>query len=299
MTDTSRYRLPVRLAAWTAAGLLPVAAILLLTRLAALPSAAAVASPVAAGIPAFAPPRISIGLNWDVFRGSGEATPAGDGLGRRFRLAGTFLVSGAGPGDTGVRRAVLDWIERGRQEIVSEGDRLGEVVILRVGEDRVVLRAGAREETLWLSFAGGAEAERSAAGGAVPDPGTDGAAAGRFGQVVGENNWLLRRDALMQYYDELMNDPVRLLQVFDSMKPLYDEERITGYMLDIEGERDFFDAVGFREGDVVRKVNAVPMTNRGRAEHFIEQFARDTMSVFVLDIERAGEPVRMVYRIRE
>ena len=302
MTDTSRYIVAARVGA--AAGLAAAASVtgLLLRRLSAIPADSArgeMAAPAA--MAAFSPPRISIGLNWNVFRGTGEV-PAGGALSRRFRLAGTFSVSGTGADP--VRRAVLDWLERERQEIVSEGDRLADVTVLRVAEDRVVLRAGTREETLWLSFSGSDRASESAAAGETPDAAADDlpaeAEAGRFGYAVGDNNWVFRREALMEYYNELMDDPVRLLQVFDSMQPLYDgDDRISGYMLDIAGEREFFEAVGLREGDVVRQVNAVPMTNRNRAERFIEHFARNNLNVFVLDVERGGEPVRMIYRIRE
>jgi len=121
----------------------------------------------------------------------------------------------------------------------------------------------------------------------------------RFGKQVGRNNWLFQRDALMAYYEDLMNHPQRLLQVFDSMRPIYnDKGGITGYELNIEGEEEFFSAVGFREGDIVRRVNSLPMTNRNRAEAFIRQFVESDLNVFVFDIEREGRPQRLVYRIR-
>ena len=90
-----------------------------------------------------------------------------------------------------------------------------------------------------------------------------------------------------------------MLQVFDSLKPIYDSnDKITGYRVGIEGEQDFFDAVGFRENDVVRKVNSLDMTNRNRAEFFIRQFAQEKLSAIVIDVERDGEPRRLVYQVR-
>ena len=71
------------------------------------------------------------------------------------------------------------------------------------------------------------------------------------------------------------------------------------YVLDVEGEADFFRAVGLVQGDVVRRVNSMEMTNRNRAEYFIREFVVDRVNAFVIDIERDGEPTRLMYHVRE
>jgi type II secretory pathway component PulC len=297
MTDASRYFSWLSLILIGLAILLPCLAAGVFTSMRQIPRAVqeSPALPISPSLPG--PVPVSIGLDWGVFRGGGGAAPAQGNLADRFRLAGTFFVRGGG--GLNIRRAVLDWLERERQEIVSEGDRLDSVAVLRIGDDRVVLREAGQETTLWLSFSDhdGHDAETPESAG-DPDRG-DASVSNRFGRAVGKNNWLFQREALMQYRAELLDDPERLLNLFDSMEPLYNEaEKIEGYVLNLKGEEEFYTAVGFREGDVVRAVNAVPMTNRGRAESFIDQFAKSNLNVFVIDMERDGKPLRLTYRIR-
>ena len=47
--------------------------------------------------------------------------------------------------------------------------------------------------------------------------------------------------------------------------------------------------------DIVRSVNSVDMTNRTRAEAFIEAFVLGDLDTFVIDLERDGEPTQHVY----
>ena len=106
-------------------------------------------------------------------------------------------------------------------------------------------------------------------------------------------------DKLVEYYKELMDEPDRLVKVFDSLKPLYDgQRRITGYVLGVEGEKEFFDAVGLKEGDIVRSVNSMKMTSQSRAEYFIGEFIKGRLGALVLDVERGGEPKKLIYLIR-
>jgi len=269
-----------------------------LSRLPAFPDEAI--APGAAAEPEWPPPAPGPGVDWSVFRApaDGGDTEASS-LSRRFRLAGTFFEYGI-ERNRDIRKAILDDLAAGAQRIVTEADVIDGVEVVRILRDRVILRQGAREETLTLSFSQGG-------GGTVTADPAEGREAevyaggeNRFGlRRVGERRWVFNRGRLLDYYQELMNEPERLLQVFDSMKPLYDENRkITGYQLGIEGEGAFFKAVGLREGDVVRTVNSMPMTNRNRAEYFIKEFVADRANAFVLEVERKGEPARMIYQMR-
>lgn len=232
--------------------------------------------------------------NWSVFQGE-AGTPSGKGeLAKQFRFAGAFFLSGGGQPD--MRKAVLDETGKNVQHIVSEGDSIGDVKVAGVYRDRVVLSLNGVDEELWLSLE-----EASLHSGDTSSTGNVDVAGEdcRFGKKVGDNNWLFKRQALMDYYDELMNEPERLLKVFDSLKPMRNRKgKIKGYILDIEGEKPFFDAIGFKEGDVVRKVNEMPMTSRHRAEFFIKQFVDNKLSVILIDLERGGDDNRLVYRVR-
>lgn len=217
-------------------------------------------------------------------------------LAKRFRLAGTFFQYGADTSNE-VRRAVLDDLEKQTQYIVSENDTVADVRVVSILAERIVLADGNGESELWLSFM------RSGTNGALAaESGMDDSPVSYpYGvRQIGENRWVFNRNRLIDYYRELMDEPERLVKVFDSLKPVYaaDNRSITGYHLGVEGERAFFDAVGLREGDVVRTVNSVPMTNRRRAEFFIKEFVANRANAFVIDVERQGEAQRLVYEVR-
>ncbi len=118
------------------------------------------------------------------------------------------------------------------------------------------------------------------------------------GRQVSENRWVFSRQKLLEYYGQLRDEPERLVKVFDSLKPVYtDDRKISGYRLKAEGERAFFDAVGLREGDVIRSVNSIKMTNRRRAEMMIRDFVENRSSAFVFEVERDGKPQRQIYSV--
>jgi type II secretion system protein C len=246
-------------------------------------------------VPLSIPPQ-----SWAVFHGGGTpdrtpGTPADD----RFRLAGTFVLFGESPDGGAPRKAILDDLRRKSQHLVGEGDSLDGYEVLRVHEDRVVMKAGGKEFELWLSFAGGgkeaAPGVTATGGGETPETLQDET---RFGGRVGFNRWVMKRDELMRYYQDLLDDPERLASLFVSLKPDYREEQIAGYFLDPEGEEEFFGAVGLRKGDVIRKVNSMNMTSQKRAEHMIGEFVKNRANAFVLDIEREGKPEKMIYLLR-
>ncbi len=248
------------------------------------------------------PATIPCDLDWELIqhRGGGVAPRSLGTLAKRFRLAGTFIVI-----DTDVRKAILDDLAKGGvQLIVGEGAPIeGGVEVVRILQRQVTLRGPGGEEHLWLSFSNQlAKASHQGTAGTGTE-GTDVAQDAGYnefgGKRVGENRWLFRREVLEEYYQELLDEPDRLLRVFDSLKPVWTPDRqINGYRLGVEGEGDFFAAVGLQEGDHVLAVNQMKMTNRRRAEHFIREFVNRRASAFVLDIERKGKKEKLIYQVR-
>lgn len=281
----------VLLAIVLAAGLL---AVVFRGRAVGLPVAATV--PVA---PSWREAPVSANPDFSVFRGPAAAGASADSAAflSDFRFAGSFFFS-EGNAET-LRRGVLSYLPDNRQEIVSEGTVVAGVRVKRIAEDHIVLEKAGVEGMLTLGGAGNG-VTRSYLEQAATDAAAGERRRTRFGEQTGEGVWTLRKQALQDYYQELLDEPERLLQVFDSMRPLYagDGASIEGYQLQAVGEQAFFEAVGIREGDVVRKVNALPMTNRGRAEFFIRQVVQDRVSAIVVDIEREGGTKRLVYELR-
>jgi type II secretory pathway component PulC len=242
--------------------------------------------------------------NWSVFQSLRSDTPPSSlgPLAARFRLAGTFFAFGdVGDSSNSYCKAILDDLQKKEQCLISEGDDLGGVKVARILRDRVVLLGPAGEEELWLSFAGS-----RAGSNVLSAAGTAGAASGespslevnRFGKRVGEGRWVLSRDALMSYYREVMEDPERVASLYVSMKPDYKEGSVAGYLVDPEGEQDFFKATGLQNGDIVRKVNSMNMISQRRAEYFISEFVKNRVSALVIDIERDGQAKKLIYMIR-
>ncbi|MDD2520689.1 MAG: hypothetical protein PHR34_07020, partial [Kiritimatiellae bacterium] len=60
----------------------------------------------------------------------------------------------------------------------------------------------------------------------------------------------------------------------------------------------FYSQVGFQHGDVVRKVNSMRMTSQRRAEYFIGEFVQDRLGAVVIDVERDGQPLKLVYLVK-
>ena len=218
-------------------------------------------------------------------------------LAKRFRLAGTFFAVGA---NQQARKAIVDDLQISRQQLVSEGEMLDKAVrVVSVFPNYIILRQGTHDEKLWLSFSTVDKLyEKKGQAGDKDHVIAAAAMLNRLGNRIGENRWVLRRNALMGQYQELLNDTERLTAVFESLKPLYSGESIRGYVLDIEGEQDMFNAFGLKQDDIIRKVNSMSMTSRFRAEYFIREFVEDRANAFVLDIERGGKPKKLIYLVR-
>ena len=287
---------------WTALALLALAALLALRLALAGRGARAVAErPAAVVAEPFRWPELAAGA-WNVFRSGAApapASPAGQ-LAARYRLAGVFLVLGDPDASAAENRcAILDDVQEQRQILAGEGEDLGPARVVRVAADHVVLSADGREETLMLA--------------AGTLPGRDGPAAGapaaetakilettRFGNRVGETRWEINKAAVLEYYREMMDNPERLAGLFNAMEPDRDTEgKVAGYRLNVAlGEKDFYTQVGLRDGDVVRKVNSMRMTSQRRAEYFIGEFVQDRLGAVVIDVERDGQPQKLVYLVK-
>lgn len=239
--------------------------------------------------------------------------PAAGALAKRYRLAGT--IHGGFEGGVAEPMAILDDRVEVRQLILTRGEAAAPgVVLVAVGDGSATLAGPDGEETLVLErrAAPSARAVREPVPSAGPGEAPAAArtreeAAARFGgRETFPGRWTYDRGKVLDYYNELMSEPAlgRALAVFDSMEPVYVEDadgerRIDGYRLQVRAEPDFFLAAGLREGDVVKSVNSMPMTNRRRAEDMIASFATGAGTMFVLEIERDGKTFKQLYEFED
>jgi type II secretory pathway component PulC len=216
------------------------------------------------------------------------------------RLVGTFFEYDE-IGTNCNRHAVLADIHGANQAIVVEGQHYRTYDITRIERDSVTVERTSDRTLYILRLAGPESTDSGWINPTTSHPeGTHGVATPmNFGGQIASNHWVLNRQGLLSYYQELRDNPDRLLNVFDTMKPLRNEAGlITGYTVGIEGEKGFFDSVGLSEGDVVRQVNKRPMTNRRMAERFIADFVKGSANAFVIEVERNGSSEELTYQIR-
>lgn len=274
----------------------------LYTRLPAEPEPAAVPTPRALDTEVISVPEEA----WSMIRGLGRPQAVDGPLAQRFRLAGTFFLYGESGTEEETqerRRAIIDDLSAKSQLLVQENQELDGYLVTRIEQDRVRLQRDGTEYELTLSFS----AVSSTAGGEK----TDGSSAenvsmedmpaletSRFGKRVGENRWVIKREELLRYYAELLDNPERIAEVYASLKPDYNNNEIEGYYLDSEGEQDFFRAIGLQEHDVIRRVNSMRMVSQRRAEYFITEFMKNRVSALVFDVERDGVEQKLIYLIR-
>lgn len=254
---------------------------------------------LAPGVQESFPAASLTGEFWTAFQSRPEQSSRSISAGSsfdRYRLAGTFSIEGLGAPQP---KAILDDSVKRDQFIVAEGDRLDGVTVRKIFYDHVTLEFPGGSRDIWMEFSGPATQTGIVAVAsnqlAATVSGTN-----KFGCAkVQDNRWQFSRKPLLDYYQELLDEPDRMVAVFDTMKPVRDEQnKITGYVVGLEGEKDFFDAVGLQQGDIIRTVNSVPMTHRRRAESFIDQFLKDKLNAVVLEVERGGKVTKQVYQMR-
>ena len=239
---------------------------------------------------------------WKLFRSGTQSAPqsVAGSLSARYRLAGVFLVlSDTGRSGAEQRCAILDDLQTQQQILATEEEQLDQVRVVLVENDHVVLSDGVNEETIYLA-AGTLPGHENANAAAPAEEAPKILETNRFGNRIGDTRWEFNRQALLDYYQEVMDNPERLASLFLAMEADRDTEgKVAGYKLNVDvGEKDFYTQIGLQQGDVVRKVNSMRMTSQRRAEYFIGEFVQNRLGAVVFDIERNGEPKKLVYLIK-
>lgn len=220
----------------------------------------------------------------------------------RFRLAG-FRLNARKPNNS---TAIIEDREAGIQWMRRKGEKIAdEVLVANVGTNSVALTTPYGLYTLYLSRKGSASANAGVASSEVAKVGASGAVTRLAGAEVSAGCWKFRRDDMMAYFNEIKVRPERIGAVFDTLAPIWytDEkdgkQKIEGYRVEICGEEEFFKAVGFREGDIVREVNGIRMTNRYAAEELIRRFVYGDLHFAHIKMERDGEDILQTYDVEE
>ncbi len=229
-----------------------------------------------------------------------------DAVNKRFRLAG-FRFNIKNRNNAG---AIIEDRNDGVQWIRKKGEALTEnVTVAGVGTNSVILATPYGSYELLRSkknknstVSEGRElGDTGAAVNGQMSPALSGISSGQ----TTPGTWHLKRSDVMDYFNEIRDRPERIEAVFDTLAPVWytDEadgkQKIEGYRVEICGEEDFFRAVGFNEGDIVREVNGIRMTNRYAAEELIRRFIHDDLEFAHIRMERNGEDIIQSYLLEK
>jgi hypothetical protein len=226
-----------------------------------------------------------------------------------YQLAGTFQTFEPETGlDTELRPvaslALVDHAGSGRQLLVREEDHLGPFRVRNIGVDQLTLT---HEDQVWILALSGesmirervTEVEPAEVEAPVRLEDLPALETTAFGKRVSENQWVINRQAVFDYAQDIMGNPLRAAQLFRSFRQVAeDEEDEAGFAIGMRGERDFFEDMGLAEGDIIRNVNSMKMRSQLRAEYLVREFMHSRMSAVVLDVEREGEMVQQIYIVR-
>ncbi|MGA0368545.1 MAG: hypothetical protein ACO3N7_03745 [Kiritimatiellia bacterium] len=200
--------------------------------------------------------------------------------------------------------ALVDDLREGKQRLLREGDRLGSFRVDRVSMDRVTLSRGEYQFELALSgqMASGANpVQTESTTPSAPQRFEDLPALeeNRFGKKVAENQWVLKRQEVFNYAEEIMGNPLRATQLFRSFSQVAEAEGDEpGFRIQMKGEEAFFRDMGLGDGDVIRRVNSMEMKSQVRAEYLVREFMNSRMSAVVLDVENNGESRKQIFIVR-
>ena len=253
--------------------------------------------PVVAALPDWQAPAAIAADAWAVFTPPVSAERPTSGIAQRIRLVGTFLQEDA---EASVGKALLEFVESKRQRTVAEGEIiLGAYRIKDVGESSIVVSGPEGDVTLWRKgLVKHVAVSANPPGKQVTFDDAPALETSRFGKRIAENQWVLKRESLLAYHDELMGDPSRLSQLLLSFDENEAAGEVNGYRIDVKGENGFFDDLGMQPGDVINKVNHMRMINHGRARFFLREFMEARVPMFILDVERNGKSEKLMYLIR-
>jgi hypothetical protein len=268
------------------------------------------AAPAPVVIPAFPEPEPIEARYWHAMLPASGTVVAEAPIAQRYQLAGTYLAFTQGAAElapaASTRIAVLDDLTEKKQVLVYEGRMVDDHKVVLVEENRAVLEGPGGRVELWRRVSGGAVPRATVVD---PNEGDDERSDGsffdapaletnRFGKRIDKDRWIFERKALMGYYEEMMANPARLVTLYKSFRPDRKDGEVAGFQFKTEGEGDFFKAVGFQDGDVVRTVNSMQMTSQRRAEFFMGEFVRENLNAIVIEVEREGEMRNLIYLIR-
>ena len=204
-----------------------------------------------------------------------------------LKLVGTFVSSGLSPSSF----AVFEKAGERNQKIFKLDEVVfGAGLLKEVGRERAVLRVGARGVVFTMERR---EIPRGVAPGSGSANGAPGARAGgiRYSKKIGENRWVISREAVLNALDDMGS-----VLTSARLTPRVKGGAVEGFLVTEIKPRGIMDAVGLKNGDILKRVNGYEMTSPERAVQVLTALKGETS--FELDIVRNGQPRSFHYEVR-
>ena len=207
-----------------------------------------------------------------------------------LKLVGTFVSSELSPSSF----AVFEKAGERKQKIFKLGEVVfGTGLLKEVGRERAVLGVGPRSVLFIMETR---EIPRGAVPGSAAQKRGPGArvrpATGmRYSKKTGENRWVISQEAVLNALDDMGT-----VLTSARLTPVVKGGAVEGFLVTEIKPRGIMDAVGLKNGDVLKRVNGYEMTSPERAIQVLTALKGETS--FDLDIVRNGKNRSFHYEVR-
>ncbi len=207
-----------------------------------------------------------------------------------LKLVGTFVSPELSPSSF----AVFEKASERTQKIFKLGEVVfGAGLLKEVGRERAVLGVGSRSVVFIMETR---EIPRGAVPGSTSVNGRPGgklrpATGMRYSKKTGENRWVISQEAVLSALDDMGS-----VLTSARLTPRVKDGVVEGFLVTEIKPRGIMDAVGLKNGDILKRVNGYEMTSPERAIQVLTALKGETS--FELDIVRNGKNRSFHYEVR-
>jgi general secretion pathway protein C len=192
----------------------------------------------------------------------------------------------------GYEAAILEDMQSGLQELYRPGRKYGDVELKKVGPDWVVIKQGRNEVRLEIFLEKGPAVEKAEPRELPfgnPEKLTD--SNDSLARPIGPGRWMVSRSIVSRHMGDLNYFLNNVL-----IKPHFTDGNPDGFLIASVKTGTPVRQLGFRRGDVIKKVNGVSVANPEDLVNMYRQVQQ--MESVTVDLERGGKPLNFTYTLK-